>query len=479
MLSGWPPATLSIQEFRPVPRHRPRRWFAALTLLFAVPALPALAAMDCARARTPTEKTLCADPALYQLDASLGATYARLRAAQPGQNEALRQAQRAWLRQRNDCGADAVCLRGRYESRQVQLQAQLDRAQAYRPDATDRQALEDLRQAIETARQADPEFAVENALAARSLKREATAFRNVRAANGDDLARLPATRPAGVSEDEWAAVLASGLASDAEGGSVSYLLLDLDGDGRRDLVIDSYIGGTGLFSEVSALRRDGARFLPADLQGGPDAGALLYTINGRGANQSGEWIRLRGRVYAVYRVGAYGEDRLYLLRPLRRVGDVPTLTVRYRYELSVPREQKRPDQGAARVLDDTLHAALARAVAGVPVDRAPGDAPGREPLCPVPAGTASDESAAYYGFGPGHYSYETIADVTVQAGSRCYVGRVVDWFGYYSAQSGLAAQIWIRAPGPDGQQDAFDLRGKRRAIGVEPGIGPVAGDNGA
>jgi hypothetical protein len=161
-------------------------------------------------------------------------------------------------------------------------------------------------------------------------------------------------------------VLASDLESDAEEGSVSYLLLDLDGDGRRDLVLDSYIGGTGLFSEVSALRLYGGRFLPADLSGAPDAGASLYTINGRVANQSGDWIRLRDRVYAVYRVGAYGEDRLHLLRPLRRVGEVPTLTVRYRYELSVPRQQKNSDKGTVRTLDETLHAALTRAVAAVP-----------------------------------------------------------------------------------------------------------------
>ena len=459
---------------------RPRGWLAALPLLFALPAAPAVAGMDCARARTPTEKTLCADAALHRLDDELGAAYARLRAAQqPGQNEALRQAQRGWLKQRDACGSDAECLRQRYDTRLAELQVQQSRALAYRPDDTDRLALEDLRQAIEAARQSNPEFAVETVLAARSLKAEASAIHNERAADGDGPARLPATRPAGVTEDEWAAVLASDLESDAEEGSVSYLLLDLDGDGRRDLVLDSYIGGTGLFSEVSALRRDGDRFLPADLSGAPDAGASLYTINGRGANQSGDWIRLRDRVYAVYRVGAYGEDRLHLLRPLRRVGEVPTLTVRYRYELSVPREQKNSDKGTVRTLDDTLHAALTRAVAAVPADRAWGDAPSRKPLCPVPAGAAQDESGAYFGFGPGHYSYETVADVTVQAGPRCYVGRVVDWFGDYSAKSGLSAQIWIRDPAPGDRQESFDLNGRRRAVGVEAGIGPVVGDNGA
>lgn len=71
--------------------------------------------MDCGQARTSTRKALCAD-------AALGAVYGKL--ALPQQADALRQAQRGWLKQRN-----------------------------------------------------------------------------LRAADGDDLARLPAKRPAGVTED--------------------------------------------------------------------------------------------------------------------------------------------------------------------------------------------------------------------------------------------------------------------------------------
>ncbi len=480
MPSEWPLATTPERKCA-VTVLRPRAWFAALPLLLALPTAPAQAGMDCKLARTPTEKTLCADPALYRLDEELGATYARLRAALPGQRDALRQSQRDWLKQRDLCGADGDCLRQRYEARAAELQGQLRRAQGYQPDATDRLALQDLRQAVAAARLKDPEMPLETALAALSVKAEATTFANVRAADGDDPARLPAERPPGVTEDEWRAVLASGLDgdSDAEGGNVSYTLLDLDGDGRRDLVVDTYIGGTGLFSDIGVLRRDGARFAPADANGAPDAGGSLYTINGRGANQSGDWIRLRGRIYATYRVGAYGEDRLYLLRPLYRAGDVPTLTVRYHYDLSVPRQQKRPDTNAPRTLDDTLHAALSHALAGLPAGPAKGDAPGDEPLCPVPAGTSLDQRETYNGYGPGHYSYETVGDLTVRIGARCYVGRVVDWFGDYSAKNGLSAQLWIRDPDdPAGKQDAFDLRGKRRAVDIETSIGPVQGDNG-
>ncbi|PVF74660.1 hypothetical protein CSC18_0014 [Klebsiella aerogenes] len=38
-------------------------------------------------------------------------------------------------------------------------------------------------------------------------------------------------------------------------GKVSFTLIDLDGDGKRDLIIDSYVGGTGLFSYTGVLKR--------------------------------------------------------------------------------------------------------------------------------------------------------------------------------------------------------------------------------
>lgn len=36
--------------------------------------------------------------------------------------------------------------------------------------------------------------------------------------------------------------------------------MDLDGDGRRDLIIDSYVGGTGLFSYTGVLKRNDDAF---------------------------------------------------------------------------------------------------------------------------------------------------------------------------------------------------------------------------
>lgn len=58
-----------------------------------------------------------------------------------------------------------------------------------------------------------------------------------------------------ISDDEWQAFLRSSISADSENGKVSFTLIDLDGDGKRDLIIDSYVGGTGLFSYTGVLKR--------------------------------------------------------------------------------------------------------------------------------------------------------------------------------------------------------------------------------
>lgn len=447
---------------------------ALFPLALAIVAPPVAAAgMDCAQARTPTELAICADPGLHRQDAELADVYRDLGAARPDERDALRQAQRGWLKVRNACGGNADCIRLQYDSRLNALQAQARRVTAYLPDDTDRQALEDLRQAVQSASTGDAEFPLETVLAALSIKAGATTFANVRQHEDDDEARFPSARPDGVSEDEWTALVASGVDAGGENGSASYTLMDLDGDGQRDLIIDSYTGGTGLFSDISAMRRDGARFTASP--------SGLYSLNGRGANQAGDWIRLRGRVYAAYRVSQYGVDRLYLLRPFHGVGDAPTLTVRYRYELSVPKRQKKEDKGAERILDGALHASLNQALGQIDPEtaRAPqADGDPARPLCPVPAGTQPDERGNYYTFGAGHYTIEIVGDVGVRVGDRCLIGRVINWFGGYDAKQGLYALLLTRAPDGEGREDEYTVHGKRRAMKIETGVGPVVGDNG-
>lgn len=368
-------------------------------------------------------------------------------------------------------------------------------AVAYKPDSVDRQALEDLRQAVDAMRKTDPEFPLEKVLKRMVIKTGMTSFSNVHdAKEPDGSAHFPKIRPAGVTNDEWRALLRSKIDAGGEYGSASYALVDLDGDGRRDLVLDSYTGGTGLFSYTSTLRRDGGNFLGADRGGVDDLGqdaeggsgdatgpAYLFSINGRGANQAGYWIRLRGRVYAAYQVSYYGIDNIYLLRPFTVVGDVPKLAVRYRYRLSVPRIQRDEEKGTTTTLDDALHAALTRALRLVSKEQAKDVGAQETPLCPVPDTVTGDDRAAYYSYGPGHYTYEIAGDMPIWLGPQCYIGRLVDWFGGYSAEGKLYGQIWMHKPGEDedSQQRTYAVKGIRSAIGVETSIAKVEGDNGA
>lgn len=84
------------------------------------------ASFDCSKARTTTEKLLCADPTLSRLDEQLDDAYhsAQRRAES---RTALRDAQRTWLSTRRDICTNAACLRAAYLDR---IQALLDEATA-------------------------------------------------------------------------------------------------------------------------------------------------------------------------------------------------------------------------------------------------------------------------------------------------------------------------------------------------------------
>lgn len=459
-------------------------WFPIVVgmALFASAAHSVAAGIDCARAKRPVEQTVCASSELRQSDERLSRAYARLQRAAPGQREALRAAQLEWLKTRDQCGADPACLDSRYQSRMADLQARLAAVLAYRPDEQDMAALADLRALVEAQRRQDPVFPLEKALAQVRVTLPATTFANV---GGDAMepAKFPTGRPNGVTPDEWKALQASAIDGGGENGNAQYTLVDLDGDGRRDLVIDTYSGGTGLWSLVSVLRRKGNRFegrYASDdgdkrAAGSDDDGTgqpALYSINGRGANQSADWIVLRGRVYAAYRDSHYGVDDLYLLRPFTVVGEVPKLTVRYRYRLSVPVVQQSEDGRTSKTIDKQLHAALTKALHFVGDERA-GDAGADRALCPIPASVEGDERLEYYNYGPGHYSYETVADMPIHVGSECYLGRMVDWFGGYGKE-GLSAQLWMRKPGAqDGSEQTFTVDGVRAAVSIETSLGTL------
>ncbi|MCA8274160.1 lysozyme inhibitor LprI family protein [Burkholderia sp. AU30280] len=425
------------------------------------------AGLDCARASGETERTVCASNDLHLDDGRLSAFYRKLSdALSQGQRAVLRTAQLGWLKTRDQCGSDHGCLEQRYLTRIGDLQSQLATVLAYRPDAEDKAALDDLRALVDQARRTDSSSPVEKAIDRLRITNGVTRFSSD-SSDGQGPG-LPAVRPGGVTADEWRALKASPGGADDTATGATYTLIDLDGDGQRDLVVESASNGTGLWSSVDVLRRKGSKFEVS----GESNEALdrsLYTTNGRGANQAGEWIRLRGRVYALYRDSHYGTDEFYLLRPFTVIGEVPKLTVHYRYRLSVPIEQHDASQTGSTRLDGKLHAALEKALRDVS-DSTARDAGSDTPLCPIPPSVQGDDRSEYSSYGPGHYAYEIVGDMAVHVGDTCYIGRLIDWFGDYR-KDGLVAQLSMRLPRDESDREqTFSVNGIRTVTSVATSI---------
>lgn len=436
----------------------------ALLPLFIQPM--SAAAMDCTKAANDVENTICANKTLYELDAQMGTLYRQLMTAAAAAQPELKRTQRAWLKSRNTCADDVACLDGSYRQRLQALQAQWTQAAMWQPDAVDLQAMNDLQERIRAESKNHPEFALERALAAWAVDSSETSFAGdpVDDSYGEQT-NFPKSRPKGVSEDEWKALNASRIEGAAETGRTSYALLDLDDDGQRDLIVDTYAGGTGLFTYVETWHRTGERFVKRSVE--PES-SLFYT-NDRGANQAVSWIRLHDRIYAAYRNSAYGVDNLYLLNPLKINRQVPTVSVRYAYSLQVPTTQHKEDDTSTYELEADLHAALDHAI--TQAMKAAPDSTNNSPLCPIPpTGTGDDD---YYSYGPTYYAIEKITDLPVMIGGECYIGALVNWFGSYSEKAGLFAQLAVRKPGVEASGTSYEVYGRRHVTEVSGSLGKV------
>ena len=431
-------------------------------------------AMDCTKAATVVEKTICANTGLYELDTQMGEVYRQLMKASVETRAQLRGAQRLWLKTRNECAEDVSCLDQRYREQLKSLQAQWAEVVARQPSGVDKEVLDDLQKRVQVASQSDPEFALERTLASLTIKSPETLF----SAEPDndqfsDKTHFPKRIPKGVSPDEWKALSATDFEADTALGPTSFTLLDLDNDGPRDLIVQTYTGGTGLFTFVEIFHRDGDRFTRrTQASDGESIGGSLYSINERGSNQSVNWISLRGKIYAAYRDSGYGIDNVYLLGPWQANSLVPKLTVHYRYQLSIPRTQPDDEHKTTYRLTPDLHRALARGLASIEEDSSNGGQ-ARKPMCPIPPSATDPEE--YYGYGAGYYAIEQVADFPVIIGSECFIARMNDWFGAYSAKDGLFAQLTLRKPGEEAQEREYKVDGRRRLTDISTSIGKPEG----
>ncbi len=270
-------------------------------------------------------------------------------------------------------------------------------------------------------------------------------------------------RPSSITPDEWAALKRSRLQFGfPESRSVGMALRDLDEDGRRDLVVDAYVGGTGLFSCVTVHRRVGQHFVSTGSN--PD-GECFYSINGRGSDQEAYWVKLGKRVYLAYREGEYGIDRLYLARAFApQTMQTAGLAVDYRYRYEVldqaPGSQDTPEE----ILAPDLRAALQTALDQMG-DTPAQDAGGSYPTCPLPVGTAAADDPWPW-FGAGHYTMEIVADLPVWLGQECHAARLI-LYRTSSLVDRTAIPIalsYMRAPTDEGRD--IGVRIQRTALRV-------------
>jgi uncharacterized protein len=84
--------------------------------------------LNCAAASSASEKTICGDYGLGQQEARMATLYQWATSfVAMGQRGDIQDAQRAFLKERNACGARADCLRRAYDGRISQLQAVMTR----------------------------------------------------------------------------------------------------------------------------------------------------------------------------------------------------------------------------------------------------------------------------------------------------------------------------------------------------------------
>ena len=88
------------------------------------------ASFNCAKAKTPDEKAICANPALSDLDTQMAALFG-VRMKVPmlmGSRGTAGDEQVQWLQTRGSCGANVACLTGVYKARINTINSELDAA---------------------------------------------------------------------------------------------------------------------------------------------------------------------------------------------------------------------------------------------------------------------------------------------------------------------------------------------------------------
>jgi len=250
---------------------------------------------------------------------------------------------------------------------------------------------------------------------------------------------------------------------EGEGHIADLTLIDLDGDGLRDLVSDYYSGGTGLYSMIDLVRQDPAHGFNRS-QDDPETHRqrMNYSINGRGGDQAFEILRIHGRPYVVYRDSFYGRDTITIEKPFAPVDQRAQLEVRYRYRHRARQsgnspEGERDDEATAGLLAAVNRELSERAWAGTNVD-------GEAGRCP----STSEEDEEWPWHGAGHYMLEFTWSFPVRSAGRCLGATVVNFLSSYRMDQSACCALWIYGPGHE-EIATFDLVTERRVASVQAG----------
>jgi len=90
--------------------------------------------INCAKAATPNEKTICSDTTLIQTDARMDTLYnISLHFVAMGTRGDLQDQQAVWVRQREACGTNKTCIRAAYKKRTAVFEAIIKRVATFGP----------------------------------------------------------------------------------------------------------------------------------------------------------------------------------------------------------------------------------------------------------------------------------------------------------------------------------------------------------
>ena len=280
-------------------------------------------------------------------------------------------------------------------------------------------------------------------------------------------------KPADVSNQDWQAFLlywkatGSGINIMSENQTANFTLIDLDGDGKNDLILYYYAGGTGLFSYVEVGKRDAKKGFVFDAPS-EDGNPTGYSINGRGADQAIYYLRIEGKFYIGYRDGVYGRDVLTVnpAFPISKMlADQKAIVVQYRYKHTAI----KPEVPTAEV-SATLLAATNKQLQTLKFDQSGKQlAPNPLERCPIPKPTSDDEDVSYWPWhSAGHYTFDYVADFRIRTKQGCYSASIVVYKSSYLSSYEQCCSVQVfSGPGNDYAEMALETMRERTAVSIE------------